>query len=56
VLRLDELRVSHKDCGLRLSEGGRIVSTVGETTIGQLESENGSLSLKVEKHGVEGQP
>jgi hypothetical protein len=34
VLRLDELRVSRKDCDLRLSEGGRIASTVREKDIG----------------------
>ena len=35
--RLDELGASRRDCDLRLSDGGRTVSAVGETDIGLLQ-------------------
>lgn len=48
MLRLDELEISRRDCDLRLSDGGRIVvSAVGETDIGLLESGEGD-SWKME--------
>jgi hypothetical protein len=41
VSRLDELGVSRRDCDLRLSDGGRIVSAVGETDIGLMQRGDG---------------
>ena len=36
-LRLEELGVSGSVCNLRLSDGGRMVSTVGERDLGLVE-------------------
>jgi len=43
VSRLDELGVgvSRRDCDLRVNDGGRTVSAVGETDIGLLQREGG---------------
>ena len=41
VLRLDKLGMSRMDCDLRLSDGGIIVSAVGETDKGLLQRGDG---------------
>lgn len=66
-LRLDELGVSGSVCNLRLSDGGRMVSTVGERDIGLVErDEQWSMETggertrlegeRIDERGVEGQP
>ena len=67
-LRLEELGVSGSTCDLRLSDGGRMVSTVGERDVGLVERGDEQWSTQVERErtrldgeriderGVEGQP
>ena len=66
-LRLEELGVSGSVCNLRLSDGGRIESIVGERDLGVVEGgdeqnieigeERTRLeSERMDERGVEGQP
>jgi hypothetical protein len=67
-LRLEELGVSGSMCNLRVSDGGRMVSTVGERDAGLVErDEQWSTEIgwerrtrldgeRIDERGVEGQP
>lgn len=65
-LRLEELGVSGSVCNLRLSDGGRMVSPLGERDLGQVEKgdeqdvEIGERTRlereRIDERGVEGQP
>ena len=46
-LRLEELGTSGRMCNLRLSDGGRMVSTVGERDVGLVERGDEQWSTEI---------
>lgn len=55
VLRLDELRVSGNVDDLRLSDGERMVSVVGERDIELAENEDGEQKTRLEGERIFGE-
>lgn len=56
MLRLDELEVSGSTCDLRLSEGGRRASAVGERDMGLAEGgDRGEWNIEMDMTRLEGE-